>query len=332
MALALGQCGIEVHLVDEGDELIASAAQLRPQLLLVSDLLDDGEVLDLASRLRRAPKVDARVILVMADEESCDMDALRAEGVAAFLPKPFTPASLVQAVAAVMGEEYTDPNSDLRENPDSYQVISTSRDDNEALLPEPPSVEEALSSSAAHASSDGDHQVLDAAGLPVDASVLSSLSGEEMMEAVAEARRRAGYPQTDPSLPRVEDAPLATPITEDDMTPLPSQALDLLRQQVDDADERLAGLSEDDFSVPDTGAGGRMVELDTGAGEDDTVVSIQGDRKARRAAPWFDDLITASVDRHLNELLRPGGTLHRSIEQAVRRAVADALGSDKSAD
>jgi len=133
--------------------------------------------------------------------------------------------------------------------------------------------------------------------------------------------------------PTVSIRPMRSGASEDELTPLPVDALALLRRQVDEAEERLQHYTDEDLSVPLFQTVGASIDPRPLAVDDDATVISPGGAGGprRRPAPWFDDLVLSAVDRRLAELLRPGAPLQIAIQATVRQTIRQAFEEQRAA-
>jgi len=133
-------------------------------------------------------------------------------------------------------------------------------------------------------------------------------------------------PGTSPSpvsLPGTSPAPGSMPVLDanhpDELTPLPQDALDLLRQEVDRAVLRLNSYTEDELSQPILSD--KTVVDSVTQPNFDVAQPLEG----REPAPWFRDVVLALIDQRLAELFQADGPLQKAVMQAVEVAVAREL-------
>jgi two-component system KDP operon response regulator KdpE len=94
-----------VRYVDAGDLAAARAAIAAeaPDLIVMDVRLPDGNGLDLLRELRDSSDADGtRVIIASASVLPIERDAALAAGADRFLPKPYRPSELVDAVAELL--------------------------------------------------------------------------------------------------------------------------------------------------------------------------------------------------------------------------------------
>jgi two-component system, OmpR family, KDP operon response regulator KdpE len=94
-----------VRYVDAGDlkDARAAIASEAPDLVVMDVRLPDGNGLDLLREIRDAGNRDGtRVIIASASVLPSERDAALAAGADRFLPKPYRPSELVEAVAALL--------------------------------------------------------------------------------------------------------------------------------------------------------------------------------------------------------------------------------------
>jgi two-component system KDP operon response regulator KdpE len=95
-----------VRMIDAEDlgtarRLIAEEA---PDVLVMDVRLPDGNGLDLVREIRReGPDASTKVIIASASVLPAERDAALAAGADQFLPKPYRPADLVEAVVELLG-------------------------------------------------------------------------------------------------------------------------------------------------------------------------------------------------------------------------------------
>ncbi len=95
----------EIHEAASGDEGLALACALRPDLMLL-DVMMPGRLdgLQVCARVRQLPELAAtRVVLLTARGQSQDLEAGNRAGADAYLIKPFSPLQLVETLERLLG-------------------------------------------------------------------------------------------------------------------------------------------------------------------------------------------------------------------------------------
>jgi len=130
----LGPLGFEVHEAENGQVGLERAQELRPDLILMDNVMPVLDGLEATRRLRRMPGFDAvPVIAISASASIADQQASLAGGANAFLPKPVEFDKLLAQIAGLLQLRW------IHGPPEPPPV-----DDDAALLPPPPEEIEVL--------------------------------------------------------------------------------------------------------------------------------------------------------------------------------------------
>jgi two-component system phosphate regulon response regulator PhoB len=87
----------------DGDDALAQARRVRPNLILLDMMMPGRSGLDVLRELRRDPELrDIPVVMLTARAQAADREAAEAAGVDRFLPKPFSPKELAFAVEELL--------------------------------------------------------------------------------------------------------------------------------------------------------------------------------------------------------------------------------------
>jgi len=101
MALGLGQ-GLAVHTGESGEQALALARELQPDLVLLDVMMPGLDGPGTLSRMRADPAL-SRIPVIFMTAKAMPQEVARfcAMGAAGVIPKPFDPMRLVQQVVAV---------------------------------------------------------------------------------------------------------------------------------------------------------------------------------------------------------------------------------------
>ena len=101
----LGLEGFEVETATGGEDAIAKAAQVRPDVILLDVMMPGVTGWDVAARLK-ADQATSNIPLVFLSARSQDEDKRKGEelGVAAYVSKPFDPVELVATIRRLAGQ------------------------------------------------------------------------------------------------------------------------------------------------------------------------------------------------------------------------------------
>jgi CheY-like chemotaxis protein len=101
----LAQCSWNVTTAANGQEALESAAQHRPNLVLldVNMPVMDGHKTLASLRLDQALST-VPVIMVTASDKACDITQAASHGITDYVTKPFNPADLVRRIERALGE------------------------------------------------------------------------------------------------------------------------------------------------------------------------------------------------------------------------------------
>jgi CheY-like chemotaxis protein/predicted Ser/Thr protein kinase len=101
--VTLGNGSFEVLESRDGEEAIALARQVRPELVLVDSSVSDVSLPDLCRRLRDgAGTTDLKLVAITARAEAVEDGTIRAAGADGHLRKPFSPIQLLAAVGVLV--------------------------------------------------------------------------------------------------------------------------------------------------------------------------------------------------------------------------------------
>ncbi len=100
----LGLEGFEVETATGGEDAIAKAAQVNPDVILLDVMMPGVTGWDVAARLK-ADQSTAHIPLVFLSARTQDEDRRKGEelGVAAYVDKPFDPVELVTTIRRLAG-------------------------------------------------------------------------------------------------------------------------------------------------------------------------------------------------------------------------------------
>lgn len=94
--------GVEIHFAEDGEEGLAQARALRPDLLFLDLMMPGISGADVCRAVRTDPElVGCHVVILTAKGQMPDFPA--AEGPHEFLTKPFDPDQIVDRSAEVLG-------------------------------------------------------------------------------------------------------------------------------------------------------------------------------------------------------------------------------------
>lgn len=87
----------------DGDEALAHARQLRPDLILLDMMMPGRSGLDVLAELRRDPNLAGTpVVMLTARTQVADREAAEATGANRYLGKPFSPLQLIAVVEELL--------------------------------------------------------------------------------------------------------------------------------------------------------------------------------------------------------------------------------------
>lgn len=99
----LGGDHYEISEARDGDEAVAEARRLRPDLVVLDVMMPGRSGLDVLGELRRDPDLaSVKVIVLTARAQASDRDAAHDAGASAFLSKPFSPLELAATVERLL--------------------------------------------------------------------------------------------------------------------------------------------------------------------------------------------------------------------------------------
>jgi CheY-like chemotaxis protein len=95
--------GLRVVTARDGEDALAKAFEVRPDLVLLDMKMPVVDGYDVCARLRADPDLaDVPVIMLTANFISADAEAARHAGADALVVKPFDPADLIRKVKALL--------------------------------------------------------------------------------------------------------------------------------------------------------------------------------------------------------------------------------------
>jgi DNA-binding response OmpR family regulator len=99
----LRQQGYEVSVARDGEEALASASRMRPDLVVLDVMLPGLDGFEVCRRLRERPELTGLKILLLT-ARGRDVDRVRGleEGADAYVSKPFSTRELMKTVAELL--------------------------------------------------------------------------------------------------------------------------------------------------------------------------------------------------------------------------------------
>jgi CheY-like chemotaxis protein len=95
--------GYEITEARDGDEAVAEARRLRPDLIVLDVMMPGRSGLDVLAELRKDPELAAvKVIVLTARAQATDRSSAEGAGADAFLSKPFSPLELAALVERLL--------------------------------------------------------------------------------------------------------------------------------------------------------------------------------------------------------------------------------------
>src|ERR671935_1699149 len=95
--------GYDVVEASDGEEALALARSLRPELVILDLMLPRLNGLDVLSKLKADPELTATPVLVVTAQPASEEEA-RANGADGVIGKPFGPEELAELAADLVGE------------------------------------------------------------------------------------------------------------------------------------------------------------------------------------------------------------------------------------
>lgn len=90
----------------DGEEALAHARELHPDLILLDMMMPGRSGLDVLAELRRDPKLARTpVVMLTARTQVADRDAAEAAGADRYLGKPFSPLQLIAVVEELLDSQ-----------------------------------------------------------------------------------------------------------------------------------------------------------------------------------------------------------------------------------
>jgi CheY-like chemotaxis protein len=110
--VALQSAGYRVIEASSGQEALAAIETEGPDVALLDIRMPDMDGWEVLDKLRHADLLDdLRVVMCSAHEMASGPEWAREKGAAGFLPKPFMPEELVEAVGSAVGEHAPAPDA-----------------------------------------------------------------------------------------------------------------------------------------------------------------------------------------------------------------------------
>jgi CheY-like chemotaxis protein len=103
MASVVQQLGHTARLVSDGEECLATAKTLKPDLILLDVVMPKLDGFNTCRKLKKDPEL-AKTPVIMVTSKNQDSDKFWAEkqGANRFVAKPFTPDTLAEAIKAML--------------------------------------------------------------------------------------------------------------------------------------------------------------------------------------------------------------------------------------
>jgi DNA-binding response OmpR family regulator len=103
VALRLERAGYVVHRARDGEQALALARELRPDVAILDVAMPKLDGFELTRRLRNDPQTsEIKIVLLTARVQEADVDAGLAAGAHDYITKPFSPQELQERVAALL--------------------------------------------------------------------------------------------------------------------------------------------------------------------------------------------------------------------------------------
>jgi CheY-like chemotaxis protein len=103
---SLSREGYEIEEARDGDEALALALSLRPDLIVLDVMMPGRSGIDVLTQLRSDSELDdVKVVVLTARAQAADRSSAVGAGANAFLSKPFSPLELAALVERLLGEE-----------------------------------------------------------------------------------------------------------------------------------------------------------------------------------------------------------------------------------
>lgn len=105
LEMALEKGGFEVVCCRDGKEALATAIEVRPQLILLDIMMPGLDGLDALRQLKENPATrDIPVVVLSAKGHALTKVQAEVAGAAMFLTKPFSPNQLLSDVKRILGQ------------------------------------------------------------------------------------------------------------------------------------------------------------------------------------------------------------------------------------
>jgi CheY-like chemotaxis protein len=102
MERSLGAAGYHVECVDDGERLLERLQRRRPDILVLDVFMPIIDGFEAMRRIRADPELaDLPIVVVSALKRPADLEMARSLKVAAYVPKPFSPADLTRELRAI---------------------------------------------------------------------------------------------------------------------------------------------------------------------------------------------------------------------------------------
>ncbi len=109
LRVTLPSDGFEVTEAADGDEALALARELHPDVILLDMMMPAKSGIEVLAELRRdAELAETPVIMLTARTQAADRDAAALVGATRFLTKPFSPSELAASVDELVRERAAD--------------------------------------------------------------------------------------------------------------------------------------------------------------------------------------------------------------------------------
>jgi CheY-like chemotaxis protein len=98
--------GFEVHTAHDGEDALAKARELQPDVITLDIMMPRLDGWDAAAKLRADPETcNIKVVLLSARAQEADLRKGSRIGVDAYLTKPFDPDELIETVRRLVAGE-----------------------------------------------------------------------------------------------------------------------------------------------------------------------------------------------------------------------------------
>lgn len=105
LSYILEKNGYEVYVASDGQEAVEIAQEVNPDVVFLDVMMPGKDGYQVCREMRSNGNLKARIILLTAKGQPSDIKEAFDSGADAYMPKPFSPAQIVETVRKMVGRE-----------------------------------------------------------------------------------------------------------------------------------------------------------------------------------------------------------------------------------